>query len=82
MSDIDEVITGPLEALLLLAVLDRPGPLGGCVVCRFSSVWAHPQHGYVHPRCTPRLLVMLSADTGGQARTASLRRRGAYARHG
>lgn len=81
MSD-TEVITGPLEAILWLAVLDRPGPLGGCIACRFSSVWHHRIHGWVHPRCVPRAIAMMSADDGGDVRVASSQRRGAYARHG
>lgn len=82
MSGAEVVITGPIETALLLAALVRSGSLDGCVVCRFSSVWRHPQHGGLHPQCAPRLLAMLTSDTGGDARTASPVRRGAYARHG
>lgn len=77
-------VTGPIEVLLWLAVLEDPGPLGTCVVCSRMSVWRHPTHGYVHLPCIPRAMEIFEGDgvpVAPMARSAG-RRRGAYGRHG
>lgn len=77
-----EIISGPAEAALWLAVL-TPGALGGCMVCRGSSVWHHPVHGPLHPRCVARAMTVL--DDGAKESTVSTaptRHRGAYSRRG
>lgn len=76
-------VTGSLEVIGWLAVLEAPGPLFGCGVCQSSTVWRHPVYGGVHPRCVPRAMVAVHGDgCGGEVRVPSVRRRGAYARHG
>jgi hypothetical protein len=74
-------VTGPIEVLLWLAVLEDPGPLGRCIVCDRMSVWRHPVHGYVHLPCIPRAMEVYE---GGAVEVpvarASGRRRGAYGR--
>lgn len=77
-------VTGPIEVVLWLAVLEDPGPLGACIACRRMSVWRHPEHGYVHIACIPRVMESLSADEGAEAPVArsATRRRGAYSRRG
>ena len=80
---VDSVIDGPIEVALWLAVLQRPGPLFGCLACRTSTVWWHPTHGGVHPRCIPRAMVLVAGDDeGGTPRRSRSRLSGAYARHG
>ncbi|WP_297701627.1 hypothetical protein [Mycobacterium sp.] len=75
-------VTGPIEVLLWLAVLEDPGPVGVCVVCRHLSVWRHPVHGYVHIPCIPRAMEIYEGEGAPEvpAARAAGRRRGAYGR--
>ena len=75
-------IRGPIEVAEWLAVL-TPGPLGGCLACRTSTMWHHPTAGPVHPQCIATALAVL--DDGGAAPvvrvpSAAPRNRGAYSR--
>lgn len=75
-------VTGPIEVLLWLAVLEDPGPTGACIVCGHLSVWSHPVHGYVHLPCIPRAMEIYEGDGSPEvpAVRVSGRRRGAYGR--
>jgi hypothetical protein len=78
-------VYGPIEVILWLAVLERPGPLLTCITCRSATVWRHPRYGGVHPRCVPRAMAAMEDDTGGDAlvcKPGAVRRRGAYSRRG
>ena len=77
-------VVGPIETLLWLAVLVDDGPLHRCIVCGHSTVWRHPAHGGVHPRCVPAAMAAL--DDGGAEpvipNQSPSRSRGAYSRRG
>lgn len=84
-ASVSEVIEGPIETVLLLAVLTEAEAVGTCVVCRRICGWHHPEHGYLHPRCCPRALVVLEIDVWAPKSTSPVRervrgRRGAYDR--